>query len=132
MMSRWNLDDTYVHIHVILGWFLVFQSEICLNFQIWTCNLAILLDWLYTSYQTSLIIVTAVLFWGYILYYYCNIVILVACLCAKIPDFILFLLLTNTIYIFILYIDTTINHYTSLFFFFFFFFFFWKKLYCGF
>jgi hypothetical protein len=54
-------------------------------------------------------------------------VILVACLCAKIPDFILFLLLTNTIYIFILYIDTTINHYTSLFFFFFFFFFGKKK-----
>ena len=47
------------------------------------------------------IIVIAVMFWGYILYYYCNIVILIAYLCAKIPDFILFLPLTSTIYIFI-------------------------------
>jgi hypothetical protein len=44
MIFGWYLYNT----HVIVGWFLVFQIENSVNFQNWTCNLAISLNWLFT------------------------------------------------------------------------------------
>jgi hypothetical protein len=61
MTFRWYLDDTYVHIHVILGWLLKFSMKNCLNFQIWSGNLAISLGWLYTSCGISPIVAPHIL-----------------------------------------------------------------------